>query len=296
MPLFTLRPRHTIFQILLGALLTLICAAAGADAGGVAHPVAPIRFLLSFDDGPSAARFDNPTEKILDTLERNATQAGIKAIFFTQTRAVNGGATEIGRALLQREHEAGHLLAFHTATPRHWNHRNLTEQELDTSLELGIADLTSITGAPPKLVRPPYWNYDARTLATYHRHGMQMLLTDLSANDGKIYGVNFSLSKRRNMRKMLLGLRERWRAGAMPAVDGSTPIVVTFHDINSYTARTIEVYLEILLDVARELDMPTAAKPFYDERGELERAALANTVKDGQVKPQLPGLWNWLWQ
>ena len=31
--------------------------------------------------------------------------------------------------------------------------------------------------------------------------------------------------------------------------------------MNSYTARNLEVYLRILVDVARELDMPVAAKP-----------------------------------
>lgn len=256
---------------------------------------APIRFLLSFDDGPSAVQPDNPTEKVLRTLQSNPYQNGIKAIFFAQPRAVNGGGTEFGRALLKREVEAGHLLAFHTGTPRHSNHRYLSEDELTNSLELGIADLSGITGAAPKLVRPPFWNYDARTLDTYHRHGLQMLLTDLSANDGIIYGINFSLTKRRNMRKLLLATRPKWCHNEMPAVDGVTPIVVTFHDINPYTANHMEEYLEILLDVAKELEMTVSEKPFYDNRDELERAALARVVKDASNAPELPGIWNWLW-
>lgn len=296
MPLIlsTLTLRHVAVRLAFTLSLTIAAAATGADLP--AQPPAPIRFLLSFDDGPSAALSDNPTETILRTLEQNRVQPGIKGIFFTQTRAVNGGATEKGRALLRREHEEGHVLAFHTATARHSNHRYLSEEELEVSLTRGVADLTAITGAPPKLVRPPFWNYDARTLALYHRHGMQMLLTDLSANDGVIYGINFSLTKRKNMRKMLLAQRERWRAGAIAAVDGSTPIVVTFHDVNSYTASVIELYLEILLDVARELGMPTADKPFYADRDEVERAALASAVRDGGSKPALPGIWNWVWQ
>jgi peptidoglycan/xylan/chitin deacetylase (PgdA/CDA1 family) len=260
------------------------------------HAPAPIRFLLTFDDGPSAKETGNPTVRILDALEHNSVQTGIKAIFFTQTRAVNGGGTEVGRALLRREFEAGHVLAFHSATPRHANHRFLSDDELEASLARGVADLTAVTGEAPKFVRPPFWSYDERTLAAYHRHGLQMILTDLSANDGKIYGINFSMTKRRNMRKMLLALRERWRAGGMPAVDGSTPIVVTFHDVNSYTAGVIEDYLQILLEVARELEMPTAAKPFYDSREALEHAALAGAVRDAQVRPALPGIWSWIWK
>jgi peptidoglycan/xylan/chitin deacetylase (PgdA/CDA1 family) len=265
-------------------------------AGHALAAPAPIRFLLTFDDGPSARSSDNPTVEILDALDDNPVQSGIKALFFVQTRAVNGGATEIGQALLRREYQAGHLLGLHSATPRHANHRLLEPAALEASLALGVADLSAVTGAAPRLLRPPYWNYDARTLATYHRFGLQMLLTDLSANDGKIYGINFSLHKRSNLRAMLLAQRDRWRAGTLPQVDGSTPIVVTFHDVNGYTASVMKDYLAILMDVARELEMPTAAKPFYDARDDIERAALARTVGDAAQRPALPGFWNWLWQ
>ncbi|MES2933407.1 MAG: polysaccharide deacetylase family protein [Pseudomonadota bacterium] len=264
---------------------------------GKPYPILhPIRFLLTFDDGPSAASDDNPTAHILDVLANNAVQPGIKAIFFTQTRVENGGGSQIGRQLLRREFDEGHELAFHTATPHHSNHRSLTPEALEQSLERGVADLSAISGAAPLLVRPPYWNYDAATLAAYRRHGMQMLLTDLSANDGKIWGINFSWHKRSNMLSGLAQLRKRWAAGSLPVVDGATPVVVTFHDINTYTSRHIEQYLKILVEVARELDMPTTAKPFYAERSELQRAALASTVRDGDVKHALPGMWGWLWQ
>ena len=50
---------------------------------------------------------------------------GIKAVFFVQTRASRAGASDIGRAVMHRERDAGHILAFHTATPSHTNHRSL---------------------------------------------------------------------------------------------------------------------------------------------------------------------------
>jgi peptidoglycan-N-acetylglucosamine deacetylase len=90
--------------------------------------------------------------------------------------------------------------------------------------------------------------------------------------------------------------RKDWIEGNMPVVDGLTPIVVTFHDVNTYTARNVEVYLRILLQVAHELDIPVSAKPFYDDRMELERAALARTVSDANRQFHLPGIWNWLWK
>ncbi|MFZ6657760.1 polysaccharide deacetylase family protein [Undibacterium sp. TJN19] len=293
--LFSFHNKHSPSSCLLFLLIAGLCNVSSATNTCEANP-APIRFVLTFDDGPSAVQPNNPTEKVLSTLLKNRFQQDIKAIFFTQTRAVNGGGTEFGRSMLKREVEAGHVLAFHTATPRHSNHRYLKEGQLDTSLDLGIADLTGMTGIAPKLVRPPFWNYDARTLDSYHGHGLQMLLTDLSANDGIIYGINFSLTKRRNMRKMLLTVRPQWCRNEMPSVDGATPIIVTFHDINSYTANHMDEYLEILLDVAKELEIPTSEKPFYDDREELERAALVRVIKDAGNPPELPGMWNWFWR
>lgn len=257
--------------------------------------IPPIRFLLTFDDGPSSATYRNSTEQILDVLAQNEIQPDIKAIFFVQTHAARNGS-EKGHNLLVREHTDGHLLAFHTATRHHANHRFLKPEILESSLRHGIEDLTKISGSAPQLVRPPFWNYDGRTLDSYHRHGLQMLLTDLSANDGKIRGVNWSWRKRSNLLTQLRRVKVDWSDGSIPAVDGTTPIVVTFHDLNSYTARSIEVYMRILLQVARELDMPVATKPFYDNRAQLEKAALARTVQSMHSKAYIPGAWGWLWQ
>jgi hypothetical protein len=98
------------------------------------------------------------------------------------------------------------------------------------------------------------------------------------------------------MLTQLTVVRQKWQDGLLPVVDGSTPVVVTFHDINTYTARHAEEYLHILVDSAHALDLPLAAQPFYDMREALERAALARTVTDGTVKERLPGFWNWIWQ
>lgn len=279
-PVFRLR----LLLAALSLLLSCVCAPARGEP-------APIRFLLTFDDGPAAAVNDNPTVHILEVLARK----NIKAVFFTQTRAWNGGGTDMGRFLIRREHAEGHIVGLHSATALHANHRFMSREKLDSTMRRGVDDLLQETGVAPKLVRPPFWAYDAETLASYRAHGLHMLLTDLNANDGKIYGVNFSWHKRSNMLTHLAQTRKRWAAGAMPAVDGYTPVVVTFHDVNTYTSRHIEEYLDILLDVARELQVPLADQPFYDNREELERAALSATITNTDVKPQLPGLWNWLW-
>jgi peptidoglycan/xylan/chitin deacetylase (PgdA/CDA1 family) len=255
----------------------------------------PIRFLLTFDDGPSASGFYNPTVSVLDDLARNPVQSGIKAVFFVQTRATRAGGSELGRKIMHRENDEGHVLGFHTATPGHTNHRSLSPEALEQSLTAGSADIAAITGAAPTLVRPPFWNYDKRTFAAYQRHGMHVLLTDVSANDGKIWGYNFSLRRRSSMLRQLSEVRERIAAGELPAVDGAIPVVVTFHDLNRYTARHMQEYLQILLDSARGTGVTTAAKPFYDDRAELLRAVMARTVSDSSQPVQLPGFWNWWW-
>jgi peptidoglycan/xylan/chitin deacetylase (PgdA/CDA1 family) len=255
----------------------------------------PIRFLLTFDDGPSASSLFNPTESVLNDLAHNPLLPGIKAVFFLQTRAPRAGGSEIGRALMAREHADGHLLGFHTATPWHSNHRSLNPQQLEQSLSDGTGDLAAITGAPPSLLRPPFWNYDKRTFAAYQRHGLHVLLTDLSANDGKVWGITASPRRRANLLRQLSEVREQIAAGALPEVDGVIPVVVTFHDLNRYTARHLQEYLQILMDSARATGVTTAAKPFYDDTAQLQRAAMARTVRSSGQSVHLPGLWNWLW-
>ncbi|CAI8758739.1 polysaccharide deacetylase family protein [Pseudomonas sp. IT-P218] len=256
----------------------------------------PIRFLLTFDDGPSASSFWNPTETVLDSLAINPVQPGIKAVFFVQTRAPRAGASDIGRAVMHRERDAGHILAFHTATPSHTNHRSLDDQELEQALNEGGADIAAITGAPPTLLRPPFWSYDKRTFAAYQQHGLHVLLTDLSANDGKIWGFNASPRRRAHMLRSMSEVRERIARGELPVVDGVIPVVVTFHDLNRYTARHAREYLQILLDSARATGVSVAPMAFYDDTAALQRAAMARTLRDSSQPAQLPGIWNWIWK
>lgn len=257
--------------------------------------IEPIRFLLSFDDGPSGNTRDNPTEQILDTLADNPIQPGIKALFFVQTRAAAAGGSVHGQTLLRRQQREGHLLGFHTATSGHSNHRFLSAEALNQSLTDGVADLSAISGTAPRLVRPPFWNYDERTFAAYQTHGLRILLTDLSANDGKTWGINGSLRRRSNLRDQLARAAQQINVGALPAVDGVIPVVVTFHDLNSYTARHMQEYLQILLDVAEDVGLATDKQPFYGQRDALQRAALRRALGDPQQYARLPGLWNWLW-
>jgi peptidoglycan/xylan/chitin deacetylase (PgdA/CDA1 family) len=282
--------------MVVAALASVVLAACATPA---AAPVAlaplphPIRFLLTFDDGPSGMGYANPTESILADLKDNPIQPHIKALFFVQTR----GATvyALGQHLLARENGEGHLIGLHTATAGHRNHRFLPAAEFTASLDRGVEDIRRATAQRTTLVRPPFWSYNERTYATYRAHGLDMLLTDLSANDGVIWGFTASLHKRSNLCNELAATRAAILEGGLPVVDGVIPVVVTFHDTNSYTARHLVEYMHILLDVAQALNMPTAAEPFYDDRATLARAAHARAVRDASQAVALPGFWGWIW-
>ncbi len=111
---------------------------------------APIRFLLTFDDGPSASGYANPSRSVIQDLADNPVQPGIKAIFFLQTDAWRAGGSPRGRKTMAREHAAGHILAFHTATRWHSNHRLLNDNDLEQTLRQGAASIASITRCPAR--------------------------------------------------------------------------------------------------------------------------------------------------
>ena len=261
-------------------LLCLLVAIAGCQSPSpgtqpAAPPVPhPARFALTFDDGPSLSAPYNTTTVILDTLAQNSQQSQIKAVFFVQTRSPTAGGSARGQELLHREVNEGHLLALHSGSARgHKNHRWLAPAELDQSLSDGIEDLRTLTGHVPTLVRPPYWSYDERTQQVYTAHGLTMLLTDISARDGKIWGWHISLRRRSHFRSKLEEVRKGIEQDRLPVVDGVVPVIVTFHDTNDFTASHMQEYLDILVEESRRVGLPLADRPFYDDAATLERVA-----------------------
>jgi len=241
---------------------------------GDTPPPAPVRFLLSFDDGPSGAVNGNPTASILDQLAANPIQPRIKALFFVQTRNAEGGASAIGRALLQRLHAEGHMLGLHTASVRgHVKHIQLSPAELDRSLRDGVEDLRAVSGVPPLFIRPPNWAFNDAVLAAYRQHRLHMLLDDVRARDGKHWGFKWNPRLHGHIHGELAAAAARLRAGELPALDGVIPLIVTLHDLNSATARNLTEYMQALMDGARAAGLEVSTKPFFDSRAEIEQVA-----------------------
>ncbi len=242
-------------------------------AGDVMYPI-PVRFLLTFDDGPSGAAEDNPTVSILDQLAANPIQPGVKALFFVQTRNPEGGASAVGRELLRRTHAEGHVLGLHSGSARgHIKHVNFPPLELDQSLRDGAEDLRAVTGASLEFIRPPNWEFNDAVLAGYRKYQLRMLLDDVRARDGVHRGFIWNPRLHSHIHTELAAVAEQIRAGELPALDGAIPVIVTLHDLNTATAGNLLEYMQALMDGARASGLRVDAKPFFDNRDDIERVA-----------------------
>jgi len=246
---------------------------------GGAGAAPAVRFLLTFDDGPSIRQPFNPTVAIMDQLATNDVQPGIKALFFVQTGHPRGGGTPRGRAIMRRIHEQGHVIGLHSVSPRgHVSHTVVPADELARSLQ-GAQDLIrEIAGSAPPFVRPPFGAWNQVTRAVYAEQGLRVLMADVRGRDGIIYGYRGSLFRRVHVRRALAAIKRTAEPGG--AKDGPLAVILEFHDLNPYTARHMTEYLHILVEEARRTGWRVPEKPFYDEAEALAAAALCRTVRE----------------
>lgn len=260
----------------LGLLCALTLSACQAARMASVRPETqlPVRFLITFDDGPSGALENNSSALILRTLARNRWQNGIKAIFFVQTRHRHGGGTVYGRELMQRMLDDGHLLGLHTASERgHINHTQMPLTELEDNLKVGIEDIRALSGDAPRFIRPPFWSFNSATLSLYEAHGLSMLLDDITIRDGKVHGITSNPNVRERIQADLHKAALRIRADEIPAVGGYIPLVMTMHDTNPTTARDLESYLGMLIEEAQQAGLIVHAQPFISPGEELVQVA-----------------------
>lgn len=240
-----------------------------------ASQLAPVRFLLTFDDGPDTGAYGG-TPLILRQLADNPIAPGIKAVFFVLTEHPRRGGGPEGRVQMHETCAQGQLMAVHSGMAGgHISHTKLAPDVLAASLRRGQADIVAQCGRAIALVRPPNWAVNAGTQAIYRQVGLGMLMADANARDGKFYGWTISLRRRPHMRHELEHVGQAMAAHRLPVVDGVTPVVVAFHDPNGFTAMHMTDYLQILVDTARDNGLPLADPPFYTDTQAAARAALA---------------------
>lgn len=130
---------------------------------------------LTFDDGPS-----NFTPHLLDMLK----EYGIPATFFMLGR----NARRLP-GIVRRVEEEGHEIGNHT-----FSHPNLHRLSYEQQKEQ-IAQTEAIfkdIGVTSLYMRPPYGNYDERTLAILEEHGLKLIMWSLDSNDWKRLPADYS--------------------------------------------------------------------------------------------------------
>ena len=249
------------------------------------HPTLPnnpatnpkVKFLLTFDDGPSARKTRNPTLSILDQLATNEVQSPVCAIFFIQTQHRRGVAKPKGMDVLQEIPRRGQLVGLHSVSPRgHVDHTTIPTNQLTSLLLDGKQLLNRVSGEDPLFVRPPYGVTNPITRAIYHELHLNLLMADITAHDGIIYGYKASLRRRINIRNGLTSIRNQ----LVKNPDRLTPypIILAFHDVNPYTARHLTEYLHIIMEEATRAGLSFPDRPFYDNPSEASAAALQRLI------------------
>jgi len=130
---------------------------------------------LTFDDGPS-----KHTNRILDCLAKyNA-----KATFF-----VVGNSVSAYPNVLKRAYDMGMEIGNHTMT--HPNLKTLSADGVSRELNNVANKVSAITGAKPKLLRPPYGNYNSTVSSVA---GMPLILWSIDTLDWKTRNADKTVS------------------------------------------------------------------------------------------------------
>jgi peptidoglycan/xylan/chitin deacetylase (PgdA/CDA1 family) len=222
-----------------------------------------VKVYLSFDDGPHTAlpgTGANYTENIMMVLGRNSVQDDIKALFCVQTHVDNRGGDPVGQRLISRLYEEGHIVAVHTGSDRdHVSHKLRVvgpaydtngdrvvdaidgENALDSDMIRAISRIGTLTGGPPKYVRPTYGSHNAATRAVYSKNGLKMLMWDIDSEDSlRHYPAGAQLAN---------ALRNKVRRQVRK---GKTEMLVLFHDIKTGTQAHLDDYLIAIFEGAQD--------------------------------------------
>ena len=260
------------------ALLVLLTAGCRSVPLPLAEGETPptIRFLLTYDDGPSIRTGYNPTLMIADQLASNDVQPGIKGIFFVQTGNPKAGGSPRGQEIIKDLAARGHTIGIHSVSKTHIDHRKIPRDELIRLLVGAKAMIHEQTGAIPHFVRPPFGARNAMTQAVYADLGLYVLMADIPAHDGIIYGYKASLRRGVHIRHFLQDIMAR--RATDPKFDGTISVIIGFHDVNPYTAKHMTEYLHILVEEARRVGFSVPDKPFYDRPNEVQDVAISRRL------------------
>lgn len=168
------RARWMIAAALGLVLIAAACVPPPPPPPRSASPCPGCTVYLTFDDGPSVY-----TPQILSELEAK----GVPATFF-----VLGERAVQFPSFVQREHADGDGTGDHT-----WDHPDLTTlppDQVRSELQSTADEITSLTGAPPTLWRPPFGAFNDTVTQIASSLGLSMRLWDVNTDDWMMPGTD----------------------------------------------------------------------------------------------------------
>ena len=192
-------------------------AAVGASASVRQLPIYCVRrdqklLSISFD----AAWGNEDTQTLIDILDR----CRVKATFF-----VVGQWADKYPESVKALHDAGHQVMNHSNTHAHYP--QLSAQEVMDDLSACNDKIEAVTGVRPTLVRPPYGDYDDRSISAIRAAGMEPIQWDVDSLDWKDLPAD----------QIVKRVTEKVQPGS----------IVLFHNAAKHTPEALPAILETLL-------------------------------------------------
>ncbi|MCP2323984.1 peptidoglycan/xylan/chitin deacetylase (PgdA/CDA1 family) [Hamadaea flava] len=194
-------------------ILAIAAAVAAAAAGAVAAVTlvaTPSQAAtcngyvgLTFDDGPTAGN----TQNLLNALTSN----GLRATFFDEGKNVQANPS-----LVQATKNAGMWIANHS-----WDHPHMTQlstAQMATQIGNTQSAIQQITGAAPKLFRPPYGETSSALKSVEAQYGLTEIIWDVDSQDWNNASVASIVAANARLTNGQIILMHDWPANTVAAI------------------------------------------------------------------------------
>jgi peptidoglycan/xylan/chitin deacetylase (PgdA/CDA1 family) len=158
---------------------------------------------LTFDDGPTPGN----TQNLLNALR----SAGLRATFFDE-----GQNAQPNPSLVQATQAAGMWIGNHS-----WDHPHMTQlstAQMNTEIGNTQQTLQQITGAAPKLFRPPYGETSAALKSVEAQYGLTEIIWDVDSQDWNGASTSAIVAANARLTNGQIILMHDWPANTVAAI------------------------------------------------------------------------------
>lgn len=158
---------------------------------------------LTFDDGPTPGN----TQNLLNALTSN----GLRATMFNE-----GSHAQSNPSLVQAEKNAGMWIGNHT-----WDHPHmltLSTSQMTSEISQTQQAIQKITGAAPKLFRPPFGETNSTLKGIEKQFGLTEILWDVDSQDWNGASTAAIVQAAGRLQNGQIILMHDWPANTIPAI------------------------------------------------------------------------------